>query len=347
MQENVLRSILKDDEIKAIEELPVKDRRHPVKQLLQPRDEEKQVLVNTNLALKRIMGRDKSWLESIRHRLTDTDQFSASSSVLGEIRAYGYLLDTLLQVKPMPETDTSTPDFRVICDDNDEEVIIEVHSKQYDGNEESALEKFNTESISIDPNKRIAIREHVVTPFGKPRINENVSENVISRLAKIKQTETQFSVTLPSVLWLDFQDDMWKLAINADGINPIHTWNSEIYVGVIWYAFYGFKDAPIFEGHSTKKRAVRDIIQMRHNGRFRNNSKIDGVVFSFPRSTFAIENPYSQKPIPDWFWTELLQVPWFQLEHSRLNWPDRNLLRMIELETERIEKFARLPLYKW
>ena len=132
MQENILKSFLKDDEIKAIEELLVKDRRHPVKQLLQPRDRETQVLANTNLALKRIMTLDKSWLESIRQRLTDTNTFSASSSALGEIRAYGYLLDTLLDVRPIPETNDSTPDFRVIYDN--EEVIVEVHSKQYDGN---------------------------------------------------------------------------------------------------------------------------------------------------------------------------------------------------------------------
>lgn len=345
MKEDILRSFLKEDEVKSIKELPIKDRRHPVKQLLQPRDRDIQVLANTNLALKRILAHDKSWLESVKQRLTDINQFSASSSALGEIRAYGYLLDTSLDVSSIPETDFSTPDFKVICDN--EQVIIEVHSKQYDSGEESELEVFNLTPIEVTTDKRLNIREHVVTPFGKPKVNENVSENVISKLAQIKQRETQFSPTSPSILWLDFQDEMWDLVFKPDSINPINTWNGDLYAGVIWYAFYGFLEAPIFEMHSTEERAVRDIIKMRHNGRFRMKTKIDGVVFSFPRSTFAIENPYSQKPIPNWFWTDFLQVPWFQLEYSRLNWPDKSLLELIELETERIRTFGKLPLYKW
>ena len=345
MKENILRFFIEDEEIKEIENAFIKDRRHPVKQLLQPRDRDKQVLINTNTALNWIIKNNNLWLESVRQRLVNTDDFSASSSALGEIRAYGYLLAADLEVLPIPETDISTPDFEVIQDK--EKVLVEVHSKQYDGKEAKNLEKFNNESFTIDSTKRVTIREHVVTPFGKPGSKENISENVISRLASIKSKETQFSATLPSILWLDFQDEMWDLTVNADGVNPISTWNGELFAGEIWYAFYGIKGSPIFEGHSTEERAVQEIIKMRHNGRFNNYSKIDGVVFSFPRLTFAIENPYSSKSIPGWFWKNFIKIPWFHLEYSRLNWPDKNLLQLIKLETDKIMAFGKIPLYKW
>jgi len=191
------------------------------------------------------------------------------------------------------------------------------------------------------------VGEHTTTPFGQPKKGENVTENAISKLTALKQEELQFSEELPSILWVDFQDELWDIVLHSDSVFPIRTWRGELYSGEIWYAFYGFKEAPIFEGETTELRQSKRRVRMRHDGRFRMKTKVDAVIFSFKDSTIAIENPFSSKPVPDWFWEQALNLPRFEMENSMLNWPTHDLNVEIDRMKRVIEAIDKLDLYRW
>ena len=344
--ENALRNQFTEAEISAIERTIVKDRRHPLKRLLCPSDRDSQVLTNTNRALERVLKTRQNWFESKKGDLLETTDYSTSSATIGELRAYGMLLEgmtgTVDAIRGHGET---SPDFAV--HDCNQKVVIEVHSKQYESHESISLEEFNNAEVDYPLPGETTVREHEIVPFGTPKKGENVTENVISKLTAVKQDENQFSTKEPSLLWIDFQDELWDMALKFDSTLPIRTWNGQLYSGEIWYAMYGFEGAPIFEGETTELRSVRNIIRMRHNGRFRLKTKIDAVVFSFPRSTIVLENPYTEKQVPDWFWKQFMHIPWFQYEYSWLNWPDNNLVKSIKIEIEKIRSLDSLQLYRW
>ena len=71
---------------------------------------------------------------------------------------------------------------------------------------------------------------------------------------------------------------------------PINTWNCGFYSGPLWYALYGWKGIPIFEGES-----IYSSVIIRHDGRFRMETKIDAVICSLPRCTMIFDNPFTKK----------------------------------------------------
>jgi hypothetical protein len=83
---------------------------------------------------------------------------------------------------------------------------------------------------------------------------------------------------------------------------------------------------------------------MRHEGRFRTNTKLDAVVISLKRNTFILENIYSKKPLEKSVLERLIFLPWFNIEHSYTKWLEPNLEQRIELEKQRIISLSNIPL---
>ena len=136
---NELKLLLDDAEIECITNTTLKDRCHPVKRLLDPRDEVErdfQVIANTERALRHLKQHHTQWLMNLKPRLLNIDDYSTSSGALGEIRAFGYILEAGISVKPISRNGA---DFLV--EDNQEKVLIEVHSKQLHDKESESLEK--------------------------------------------------------------------------------------------------------------------------------------------------------------------------------------------------------------
>ncbi|MEG4961136.1 MULTISPECIES: hypothetical protein [unclassified Microcoleus] len=337
---------LSESEIENIRNTTIKDRCHPVKRLLDPRDGGKrdlQVITNTERALRHLKQHHTQWLMNLKPRLLNIYDYSTSSGALGEIRAFGYILEAGISVKPISGNGA---DFWV--EDNQEKVLIEVHSKQLHDKESESLEKFyndlRNEMTNRDRNTGGVIGEHKTVPFGKPQEHENVTENAISKLCAIKQREHQMSTKYTSILWLDFQDEVWDLLDTVDRVLPVRTWNKAFYSGELWYAFYGWKDAPIFQYFSLDM-PLNDEKKMRHPGRFRNSTKptkLDAVIISFSRNTVILENPFSKKAIKPSLWKKLTFLPWFNFEYSYTNWPAMNLIQRIELEEEKLKKLIEL-----
>ncbi|NET86937.1 MAG: hypothetical protein F6K45_02295 [Kamptonema sp. SIO1D9] len=338
---NELKLIFDDSELEKIQQSDLKDRQHPLKRLLfsdYNYERNHQVLTNTDRALRHLSEKNEKWISSLKKRLLDFDDYSTSSSALGEIRAFGYLLEAGISVKPL----SSGSDFllRQKEDEEEDEVLLEVHSKQMNHNETQALEEFHQgkrgRSVASPTSPKIIVREHVTTPCGKPKKGESTTENVISKLAYIKGKEHQLSKDKTSILWLDFQDESWNLFDDVGRILPIRTWNSAFYSGEFWYAFYGWKSAIIFEMSELDHPFYGKQVKMRHDGRFLQSNKLDAVIISFSRNTIVMENPYSTKAIKPWLWKKLIYLPWFNFEYSYTNWLVSDLEQKIDLDKKKI-----------
>ena len=328
--------------------LPKQDREHPVKRLLLPQTErDRQVTANTNIAIKNILQNHKDWILglTLKTRLLETKNFPESSSALAEIRAFGDLLSAGISVEPVPVSSKKTPDF--VCHTEDgQKIYIEVQAKQLNKDEAKSLSNFRNQSASgeqvqYDPHKSPwNFQAHICTPFGKPNLGENVTENVISKIAQRKNTEGQFSEDNPAILWLDFQDESWDLlsSMMVNKMFPVISWQGAFYSGEIWYAFYGWKDAPILEPFTTSDL----FVNMRHPGRFTDtNTKIDAAIVSFDRNIVALENPLSKKPVTASLWKQMVLHRYFTFERSYINWPVNNLTQRIDLERDRIKALAK------
>lgn len=344
---------LSESEIENIRNTTIKDRCHPVKRLLHPRarsGRDDRVIFNTDIALRHIVEHHKNWLRSLKHRLLDVDDYSTSSGALGEIRAFGYLLRTGVSVNPGGKAGS---DF--LLSEGEEKAFVEVHSRQSNPDEAKALENFYNKTLrNIDnhgkANQGSYFLEHRTVPLGRPKIVktltknpiiETITENAISKLASIKAKEDQMSPDETSILWLDFQDEIWDLLDTIDRVLPLKTHNNAFQSGELWYAFYGWKDAPIYEEFRLDM-LLGHVVKMRPDGRFRQDTKLDAVIISFSGDTIILENPYSQKPIKPWLWKRLVLLPRFNFEMSYTNWPAVNLIQRIELEQEKLKKLIEL-----
>lgn len=346
MGSNSLLKFFTKKEIESIKSIVVKERSHPLVSILFPNEKRaKQTASNTEIAFDYILKTNPDWFKQIRlkDRLFKSD-FSDAASALSEIRTYGYLLQTGLSVVPVPK---KSSDF-LIKSNEGEGVRVEVFAKQHDNEVAKDLEKFRNETEKDAEKLRrektpafISRISDPVAPFGKPKKDEKIAENVISRLASIKQDEGQFNGKDTSILWLDFQDDIWWV-FNVDSVLPIRSWNSGFYSGEIWYAFYGFKDAPIFEVSYVELIKIGYFKKMKHEGRFRQKTKVDAVIITFPNHTVILEKPWSEKPIKSWLTEKLIKLPWFSYEYSYMKWPNFNLGQYIELQKQLILSLASL-----
>ena len=89
------------------------------------------------------------------------------SSALGEIRALGALLQAQIPAKPISRGSSPRSDISI---DMASPALVEVHNKQLNGEESEALKAFNQERPETKAGE-VCVREHVVTPFGKPDID--------------------------------------------------------------------------------------------------------------------------------------------------------------------------------
>ncbi len=317
-----------------------------------------QVAYNTEHAAKQIAAADASWLTAMKPRLLDTTKFSNASSVLGELRAYGYLLETGMAVRPEPAVPGQkvVPEFEV--DANDGPVIVEVHSRQLDGQQAQAIAQHHN-TLAADHKKAVqqaSAGQAVVTtavldvmPFGAPdpaKQGDSLLTNAISRIASIKQDEHQIDPAKPFVLWLDLQDPtVWGLPISEEQLAPLYTEvkDGEVGSGALWFALYGRKGEPMIESVGCDYR----IRQMLHDGRFFQTMKSHGgptlvsaVVYSLPEATVLMEHPDASQPLPPNFRASLLKAPFFCLDRSLCEWSTGIVSARIDAEKKAVDAAA-------
>jgi hypothetical protein len=291
-----------------------------------------------------VLTKHPEWIKNFKKRLMDSSDYTNSSSALGELRALGNLLDSGLEVTPIPtDNDKATPEF--LCNYEGFSFIIEVHSKQMSGEETKQLREFYESSFKPG---QPSIRELVVTPFGKiKKEGDSIVLNAISKICGIKNREHQLTTKLPSVMWLDFQDECWDIVFKPESLLPLRSFRGELVSGEIWYAIYGWKGAPVFEGHTLEKRIANGPLKMGHPGRFRQKTALCAVITSFPRNTSILENPYIEKSLPAELWPAMSMLPWFSVQNSYTKMFSKDLAARIQMEKESIEELESKIIYSW
>lgn len=337
----LLSQILSNKEIEGIQSMSKKDRAHPIKYLLNYSMDTNDLnracaYYNTEYSFIQVLQNHLDWIRKRKNKLINIDDYATVSGFLGEIRALGSLVGADYSVTTNSETEENrTPEF-VIEGENKQQIEVEVHSKQYSSDESKALQEFYKPDRNVQRNSGVRFKEHVITPFGKPKHNENVAENFISKIASIKQDEEQLSEDKTSILWLDFQDELWQLFSLIDYVLPIETSQGMYYSGPLWYAFYGTIELPIFENYIIEPSPEKGFVLMRHDGRFQKDSKVDACIMSFPSETIIFENPNSKNPLPEFFFERMHRLIRFNVASSWINWPEKRLGERIENEIARI-----------
>ncbi len=307
---------LENDEINMITGSKNKHIQQPLKAILNPDNsgDMRCIKFNTEDSVKVLKRKNAEWLDKIKPRLLDINDFSNSISALAEIRAYGYLLSAGFNVKPIKTSNNITPDFEVSFNSNS--FTVEVATKVMSDEQANNLEKFLNNKKSSD------FSVHSVAPFNYPKSrNENITENAISKICAIKSESSQLHLNGEknvTILWIDFQSEDFKELISERNLTPVRSFNGELTSGEIWYAFFGKIGLPILEGEH-----FLDYSTMKHNGRYISQNKPDYTIISFAKSTVIIENPYSPiKLEDDVIIHAFLQMPRFRIESSIIHMSD-------------------------
>jgi hypothetical protein len=309
-------------------------RPHPVGLLLSLEEGRSLHAVNVERALKQVSIADMAWIEKIKPRIIGPN-ITESASALAELRAYGALLEAGYRVSPVAiKNSKPTPEFEI--SDGACSAVVEVHAKQYDEDTEKGLQAHRKMIADQPASPGVTVYTHVVQPFGEPvpgKPGDSTATNAISRICAIKQKEHQLSEDKPSILWLDFQDlYTWDMALTTEQFQPLISWNENITSGALWYAFYGWKGAPILEQchYSHLLGFPSQITHMAHNGRFLTSKKLSAVIVSLSKATILAESPRKEKQLPREIRIRYLGLPWSGLQHTLAEWTDGRVVQTLK-----------------
>ncbi len=300
------------------------------------------------------------WLAAKTAKLLDLDDVNNASAAMAEIRAFGGLIEAGFDVKPEVETDKPTPDFTATAED--QRVAFEVAAKHQD-HEQDELQGRILDAMrgngpvptgvehSVHQGRRVSVSMFVSEhqPGGRPdpkKPNDSVQTNLISRVCAIKGSERQIPDDKSAVLVVDFNDFGGPLAPHTliDQTAAVIAGHHGFTSGALWYAFYGWKGAPVFEG---SKR-----IRMEHDGRFRmrgeHSSKLSAALIVLPEHVVCFENPEAAFPLAEGTRLRLARFPWFDLKHSVLQWQRGDVEQQLELDRRMIATLdARFDDIRW
>lgn len=335
-------------------------RRHPAWTIIYAYDQRvdyrrapKDYLTNQGVDLISRQRDGDQWLRGAKNRIAQTKDFEECASALAEIRCYGALLEAGFSIRPIPRTKSPTPDFEF--DVGGELGIVEVATKlEHDEQTKLAKEiaagktpegversRFETKGATVD----FTVSER--HPFGAPdpeKEGDTTQTNAISRICSIKQKETQVATGKVAILWLDFRDlSGWPGMLKVrDTAALISGHGGTLTSGPFWYAFYGWKDAPVFEEDYARRQV---ITPMGHFGRFDSRAPVKSLysaaVICLAKSTIVFENPECPTPISSKVRGMLTKLPWFDINHTVADWQSGDVVRANELSRSMIEALHR------
>lgn len=317
----------------AVEERASEDPHHALRYLLASDSQAaERVARRTDHAVAAIRDRDPIWLGQKTAALRRSSDSSATTSVLGEIRAYADLLSAFpAQVRPNPRG----CDFSVSLEA--ESVGVEVYSPQH------RLERASTRpEVSIRHGIRMELVE--TAPFGLPeRSIDNVQGEAVSRIARAKRDESQLEGHDAYVLWMDLEDPLlWALVPDLLQTLPFSTFRNAATSGAFWSAFYGRRDMPVFDSLAFES-GDHSIYRMEFEGRFFGGSLLDLAAVRLISGTVVYQNPNRRTVLSDDFFRRLHRLPDIRPEFCWLDWPSRGCLaaRVARVQRE-LEAYADL-----
>jgi hypothetical protein len=143
----------------------------------------------------------------------------------------------------------------------------------------------------------------------------------------------------PSLLWVDLRSfSAWPEAVKLEQCTRLMSGHHGLTSGALWYALYGWEDAPIFEEDFPLHERV---VKMGHDGRFRlqgkKKSKLSGAILALPEGLVLFENPWANHALPDQARRYAERLPWFNLGHSVCNWSPGDAEVLAEAGRRQIE----------
>jgi len=277
--------------------------------------------INTCRALHYVLASFSKWASNLKPRLLSQTELSSAESALAEIRACGALLEAGYPVVlGGKNADTGvTPEFHVTLDAV--ETIVEVWNRNKPQN-------FVTAGGTL-------------APFGAPnpdKEGDSILTNVIQRVAGIKDREHQAAVEQPFVVWADLQSVETMRFDYSDHLAVIMNDNGRLLSGGYWYALYGRKGDPLFEGGYLKQETSKMLHEGRYHATMKHGdpTRLSGILFASPRSTAFMEHPAPVNPVPTAFRKLLINIPRFDIDASLANWSVGLVSKTVELQRQMI-----------
>lgn len=280
-----------------------------------------------------VFQKNPAWMQNQKKRILSDDP-SESIGALGEMRAYADLLDMGFDV--IPNGTNKGADFILQHSKSKEKAFVEVATKT-----------LPVANISPDPYLVSATQETAVFEiayFGFPKEGENTTENAVSKIASTKGDSLQASTSVPSILFIDFQN----LPLNGSmmiSAFPFFSFQGAFDTGALWAAFYGERGVPLYE-EVRIGTPDREPIKMRHSGKFAkgNSSKFSGAFCSF--SSFReglcfFENPENEIT-PNWIKVHMICNQRFSIQHSCFKYGNTALREHIDLRNQQIFDFGKM-----
>lgn len=302
---------------------------------------EKQI-ENFALAISTLLHNDvgANWLEEMKPRLLQ-DNMNNVRATIGEVVAHAELLHANFIVKPIATTNNHpTPEY-VVMDHDNNEFIVEVFSKQLC---EEATRRMGTSQEFLERignrNPGVYIDVQVLSPYGYS--NDSVTEDAISKICAIKETEHQAIPDKPFIIWVDIQNSKDFFLGNQDYTAPIVSDAGMLTSGHYWYGMYGKKNLPVFNKYNISDfYGEKEFYLMRHNGRFLLSKKISGMFFKFEKSIIFFENPDADHKISMPTRHQLTMFRGFDLDKSMIDFADGLVKQKIEIAYTEIEALAK------
>ena len=291
-----------------------------------------------------------SWLKAKAKTLLDQKDVTNASAAIAEIRAFGGLIEAGFDVEPLPEADETTPDF--IAKTEHQAVVVEVAAKLQDHKQDELHGRIHDATHGKGPVPKgvghsvhrgrggtIQMFQSVHQPGGSPdpsKPHDSVQANLISRVCGIKGKEHQIPEDMAAVLVVDFNDFGVPLTpfTLIDQTAPVIAGREGFTSGALWYAFFGWKGAPVFGGD--------ERVKMGHDGRFRmcgdRKSRLSAALLVMPRQVVCFEHPTATFPLAEDTRLRIARFPWFDLKHSVLEWTPSAAERRVDLDVEMIAR---------
>lgn len=307
---------------------------HPINDLLRFDGSVNAVQINTESAIRQFfrMNTDEKTQLAEKINKAKTPNYKDAASAISEIRAWGLLKQAGFQVDPIPEKDSSTPDFKVNSDFG-EPFYVEVVTKLINDAEQGKLQEQREGFLKRSQKSKspIFMEEHVIFPAGRHSPNpladnrpETTAENVASKIsgaAGAKNKKKQYKANnAPTYLWLDCQWGLFSMGGNQ--VDPVSFWNEQASTCGLWHAFYGKCGDYLFDNLHPGGYLSYDHQKMRFKGLFyQEDVSLTGAIISCPYDTVIFDHPDPVFPLSKESYSLFMCLKRFNYAKSYMGWP--------------------------
>ena len=151
-------------------------------------------------------------------------------------------------------------------------------------------------------------------------------EDAALAVVELSEEEHQADGEVPSVLWIDFDNDhAFPLSIGSEHAQPHIGGRQSLTSGALWWMNYGRKGDPVFDNWELATSARRPYI-LEFEARFSRGSRFAATISAIDGKHILHQNHLRPSALhSDWI-VELLQLSGGELEHWWVDWPNPSLL---------------------